>query len=46
MPLLNTDAKILHKILANRVQQHVKDSIYHDQMEFITECKDGSPYES
>ena len=40
--LMNMDAKILAKTLANRVQQYIKRINHHNKWDSFLGCKDGS----
>ena len=42
--LMNIDAKIPNKISANRIHQHIKKLIHHDQVGLFQGSKDSSVY--
>lgn len=44
IPLINIDSKIISKILANRIEQNIKRTIYQTKWVLPQRCKDSSTY--
>lgn len=43
---MNSDAKIINKIIVSQIKQHIKRITQHDQVEFVHEYTEGSTYEN